>query len=98
MVFRSTPNQYKTEEICDLVVSLYPSLIVYCPDKYIAQRMCHEAVDNSLASLELISDCFVTSKMIKKNYTVLFSDDGLLFLINILAMLHFVVRKWVFLV
>ena len=60
--------------------------------------MCHEAVDNSLASLELISDCFVTSKMIKNLYTVLCVDDGLLFLINILAKLHFVVMKWVFLV
>ena len=60
--------------------------------------MCHEAVDNSLASLELISDCFVTSKMIKNLYTVLWVDDGLLFLINILAVLHFVVMKWVFLV
>ena len=54
-VFDSIPDQYKTQEICDLVVPLYPSLIVYCPDKiYITQRMCDEAVDDSLAALKLI--------------------------------------------
>ena len=51
--------------MCDKVVSEDPFLIVYCPDKYKAQRMCDEAVD-SLAALKLIPDCFVTSKIIKK--------------------------------
>ena len=41
-VFDSIPDQYKTKEICDLVVSLYPSLILYCFDKYIPQGMCGE--------------------------------------------------------
>ena len=40
--------------------------------------MCDEAVDDSLAALKLIPDWFVTSKMIKKLYTVLYADDGLL--------------------
>ena len=53
--------------------------MVYYPDKYKTQRMCDEAVDDSLASLKLISDWFVTSKMIKKLYTALCADDGLLF-------------------
>ena len=48
-VFYFIPDQHKTQEICDLVVSLYPFLIVYCPDKYLTQRMCDEAVDESLA-------------------------------------------------
>ena len=38
----------KTQEICDIVVSLYPFLIVYCPDKYIA--------------LKIIPDLLVTKK------------------------------------
>ena len=37
-VFAGIPHQYKTQEVCDLVF-LYPSLIVYCPDKYTFQRM-----------------------------------------------------------
>ena len=56
---------YKTQEICGIVVSLYSFLIVYCPNKYKTQRMCDEAVDDSLAALKLISDWFVISKMIK---------------------------------
>ena len=42
--------------MCDKVVSEDPFLIVYCPDKYKIQRMCDEAVDDSLAALRLISD------------------------------------------
>ena len=41
--------------------------------------MCDEAVGDSLAVLKLIRDLFVTSKMIKKLYTALSTDDGLLF-------------------
>ena len=44
---------------------------MYCPDKYKTQRMCGEAVDDSLAALKLIPDWFVASKMIKKIYTAL---------------------------
>ena len=33
--------------------------------------MCDEAVDDSLAALKLIPDWFVTSKMIKKLFTIL---------------------------
>ena len=51
--------------MCDRAVSEDPFLIVYCPDKYKTQRMCSEAVADSLAALKLIPDWFVTSKMIK---------------------------------
>ena len=59
-------------------VSLYPFWIVYCLDRYKTQRMCDEAVDDSLTALKLIPDCFVTSKMIRKLYTALYADGGLL--------------------
>ena len=78
-VFDSIPDQYKTQEICDIVVSSYPFLIVYCRDTYKTQRMCDEAVDDSLAALKLIPDWFVTNKMIRKLYTALYADDGLHF-------------------
>ena len=33
-VFGFIPNRYKTQEMCDRVVSEDPLLKVYCPDKY----------------------------------------------------------------
>ena len=39
-----------------LVVSLYPSLIAFCTAKYIIQKKCDEAVDDSLVALKLIPD------------------------------------------
>ena len=63
----------------DRVVSEDPSLIVYCPNKYITQRMCDEAVDESLEPLKLIPDWFVTSKMIKRLYTTLCVDENILY-------------------
>ena len=42
------------------------------------QNICDEAVEDFLAALKSISSWLVTSKMIKKLYTVLYADDGLL--------------------
>ena len=64
--------------MCDRVVSEYPFLIVYCPDEYKTQRMCDKAVDDFLASLKLIRDGFVTSKMITKIFTSLYVDENIL--------------------
>ena len=61
------------------VVSEDPFLIVYCPDKYTTQRTSDEAVDDSLAALELIPDWFVTSKMITKVYTALYAEENILY-------------------
>ena len=44
--------------------------------------MCDEAAADFLAALKLIFNWFVTSKMIKKLYTLLYADDGLLFYEN----------------
>ena len=41
--------------------------------------MCDKAVDDCLAALKFIPDWFVTSKIIKKLYTDLYADNGLLF-------------------
>ena len=60
--------------------------------------MCNEAVGYSLAALKLILSWFVTSKMIKKCYSALYSDDCLFFFMKILVMLHLAVMKWMFLV
>ena len=59
-VFDSILNQYKSQEMCDRVVSKDSVLIVYWPAKYI---MCNAAVDDSLAALKLVPDWSVISKM-----------------------------------
>ena len=52
--------------MCDRVDSEDSFLIVYCPDNYKTQRTSHNAVHDSLGSLKLILNWFVTSKMIKE--------------------------------
>ena len=79
LAFDSVPDQCKTQEMCDRVVSEHPFFIVYCSDKYKTQEMCDEAADDSLAALKLIPDCFVTSKMIKKLFTALYADKNILY-------------------
>ena len=92
------PDQYKTQKTCDIVVSVYPFLIIYCPDKYKTQRMCDEVVDDSLVALELIPNWIFARKKVKNLYTPLYADDGLLFFMKILGMSHFVAMKLLFLV
>ena len=41
--------------------------------------MCDEAVDDSLATLKLIPDWFVTGKMIIKLFTALYADENILY-------------------
>ena len=41
--------------------------------------MCDEAVDGSLAALKLVSDWFVTSKMIKIIYPALCADENIVY-------------------
>ena len=57
--------------MCDRAVSHYSFLIVYCPDKYKTQEMGDETADDSITTLKLIPDGFVTSKMIKKLFNAL---------------------------
>ena len=53
-IFDSIPDQCESQKMCGRIVSEHPSLIVYCPGKYITQRMYDEAVDDSQAALKLI--------------------------------------------
>ena len=49
--------------MCDTVVASEDHfLTVYCPDKYITQKMCDKAIDHSPAALKLIPCWFATSK------------------------------------
>ena len=78
-MFGSIPDQYKTQEMCDTVVSEDPSLIVYCPDKYETQRICDETVNNCLAAFELVPDWFVTSKMTKTLFIAFYADGNIFY-------------------
>ena len=65
--------------MCGRVVSEDPFLIVYRADQYKTQKMCDKAADYSLAALKLIPDSFVTSKLIKELFTVLYADENILY-------------------
>ena len=79
---------------CGRVVSDDPFLIVY----YITQKTCNEAVDDSIATLKLIPDWFVKSKMIKKNFTALYIDENILNLLKVVVMPYLIVMEQVFLI
>ena len=60
--------------------------------------MCDEAVDDSLAALEVILDWFVTNKMLK-NFLLLCTQMKIYsILIKILVMPYLIVMKWVFII
>ena len=59
------PDQYRTQEIRDFVVSLKSFLTIFCPDKYVTQRMCDKVVHDSLALPKILLDRFTLSKIIK---------------------------------
>ena len=65
--------------MCDRVSSEDPFLIVYCPNKYKTERMCDEAVDDPLASLQLIPDWFVLSKTNKILFITFYADENVLY-------------------
>ena len=77
-VFDSIHAWYKTQEMCDRVVSEDHSLIVYSPDKYKTQRMCDKPVGDSLTAIKYIPDWFVTSKTIKELVIDFFADENVL--------------------
>ena len=80
-IFYSMPNEHKTQEMFDRVVSDDLFLTVHCPDKHITHKLCDEAVDDSIATWKLIPNWFVTCKMIKKLFTALYADENILYFI-----------------
>ena len=49
----NAPDQYKTHEKWNKVVSKEPVMSKFCPDRYKTQKMCDEAVDARLSALSL---------------------------------------------
>ena len=54
-------------------------LIVYCPEKYINQNVCDEAVADCLAALKFVADWLVTRKMYEIFGNGLLAYDDVLF-------------------
>ena len=75
----------------DSVVYKDPFILMYCPNKHKSQRLCDEAVDNSLAALKFIPDWFLTSKMLYWLMVIY------LFLIKFIIKSHLMLMKDIFL-
>ena len=71
-------DQYRSSKMCDKIVSDNSFKLKYCNDRYKTQEICDKIVDDFLPALKFVSDWFVASKLIKKLYTALFADDGIL--------------------
>ena len=54
-------------------------MLKYCPGKYVTQKMCDEAVDDFLLTLNFVPDWSVTSKMIKKLFTALYAYKNIFY-------------------
>ena len=65
--------------MCERINSEIPFSLRYVLDQYKTQKMCNKAVDDCLAALKLAPDWFVTRKMIKKLFTVLYVDENILY-------------------
>ena len=84
---------FLTQEMCDRDISEDPSLIVYCPNKYITRKICDEAVDDFLTTLKLIPHWFVTYKMIEK---ILCTQMKIHSILMKILMSYFLALKWSF--
>ena len=54
-------------------------MLKYSPNKHITQKMCDDAVDDFVRTLNFVSDWFVTSKMIKILFPALYVDENILY-------------------
>ena len=65
--------------MCERINSEIPFSLRCVLDQYKTQKMCNKAVHDCLATLKLAPDWFVTRKMIKKIFTVLYVDENILY-------------------
>ena len=67
------PDCYKTQQMCERVVSTDRFMLIQCPNRYKTQKMRDKAVDNYLAALKFIPDWFVTRKRLEKLHYAFFT-------------------------
>ena len=94
MYFIPFPIKYKTQEMCDEVISEDPFTRIYCTDRYKTQKMCDEAVDDCLAALKFIPNWLVRSKLLEKFEDALLANDDILFLDKNFSKLLFMSDFW----
>ena len=78
-VFDSVSSQCKTQEMCDKIVSEDPFKLKYCHGRCKTLEMYNKAADDFLPTLKFVPDWFVTSKIIKKLLTALYTYDDILY-------------------
>ena len=54
--------------MCDRIISGDSFSLRYVPNQYKTQKICDEAVDHFLPTLNFVPDWFVTIKMFKKTF------------------------------
>ena len=79
LVFDSISNQYKTQSMCNSIMSNDHFSMRYVPDQYKIQPVCDIAVDDCLAALKFVAEWLVKSKMIKRFFTTLYADENILY-------------------
>ena len=67
------------QEISEKAVSKEPFVLKYCLDKYKSHEMGTDAVDACLPLLKLVTDWFITNKMLKDHDNVVFFNDHIVF-------------------
>ena len=76
-VIDSVLDRYKTQEMCDSVVSEDYVMLIHLPNRYKTERMWNKAVNDCLAALKFVPDWFVTRKMRKKIHDALNANDDI---------------------
>ena len=56
-------DQYKTQKICNKVITENFGVLKFIPDYYRNQKKCDKAVNNYFYALELMPNCYKTKRM-----------------------------------
>ena len=70
-VFDSIPDQYKTQEIRDIIVSLHPFLIVHCVDQNKIQILCYEDVISVLLCTQIMVYFFLMKILLVSHFVLM---------------------------
>ena len=71
-MLRFVPDHVKTKKMCENAVKQLPFLM-YIPDRYQAQEICHKVISEKGETLNFLPDCCKNQKMCDKavdNYTL----------------------------
>ena len=81
-LLRYVLDQYKTQQMCDIVISENGRTLNSLPGCYNNKQLSDKAVDNYLHALEFVPDCYMTQKCVIK-LSILNLLELNMFLINL---------------